>query len=97
MEIPKQSTTELTLQPLQDKEQANESLEYLIGRIFADRGHFKNITEQSLLDEVANKQDGKDEALGETARDSNDTVKDPREQVYLKRAELLGYIRYVSW
>ena len=97
MEIPKQSTAELTLQPLQDDGQENESLEYLIGRIFADRGHFKNISEQSLLDEIANKHDGKDEAPDETSRNSNDTAKDPREQVYLKRAEVLGYIRCVSW
>lgn len=97
MEAPKQSTTELTLRPLQDEEKASESLEYLIGRIFADRGHFKNISEQSLLDEIANKQDGKEDAPDETAGDSNNAAKDPREQVYLKRAELLGYIRYVSW
>lgn len=97
MEIPKQSTTELTLRPLQDEEQASESLEYLIGRIFVDRGHFKNISEQSLLDEIGNKQDGKDDAPDESGGDSNNTAKDPREKVYLKRAELLGYIRYVGW
>ena len=93
MEAPKQSTTELTLRPLHDEEQTNESLEYLIGRIFADRGYFKNISEQSLQDEIVNKEVEKDEPSDDKADNISTTSKDPREQVYVKRAELLGYIR----
>ena len=90
---PEQPSAELTLQPLHDEEQANESLEYLIGRIFADRGHFKNISEQSLLDEIANKEIGEERLPDEKDGGINSTSDDPREQVYVKRAELLSYIR----
>ena len=94
MEDPKQSSTELTLQPLHDEEQGNESLEYLISRIFADRGHFKNVSEQSLRDEIADKGSKNEKPSQDTESSIDSASKDPREQVYLKKAELLGYIRY---
>ncbi len=89
-----------SLSPWPTKEEQVVRLQEVIGRIFAERGHFRNITEESLLEEISRQKleeapttlvDSSD-VEGETQDDSDDKP----QNVYAARSEVLALVSYVT-
>ena len=84
--------------PTVDKEK--ESLQYLISRINEQKGSFRNVTEESLEQELRHAEHGKTDAEEEDAgEEGEEEIEDPKtkkEEVYEVREEILRQISYVS-
>ena len=76
-----------------------EALTSVLGRIFEERGHFRHVTEQSLLAEIAAEEDQESssdaEDEDEEVAESEETDgKSRREQLYATRAEMIELVKY---
>jgi len=83
---------QLSIRPVPRKHDA-ETLPQLIGRINEERGHFRNITEDSLQAEieVRDAEAGEDVTIDEAPSSAED-VEARRKEIYAARAELLKYV-----
>jgi len=74
-----------------------DSIGYLIQRINAQKGSFRNVTEQSLEEDIRNEGqetavlDSEDEEPGETEEDVED-LKSKRENLYKAKGEILQQV-----
>jgi len=88
----------LALQPVLGDGAQQKSIQQLITRINEERGAFRNVTEETLLDELAKASTGSgDDDLdeGSDAVDSQD-IEARRKEVYTARNEMLKFIGYDS-
>jgi len=86
----------LALQPASGADTQQKSIQQLITRINEERGAFRNVTEESLRDEIAKAAtDAGNEALDEEedAVDPQD-IDARRKEVYTARGEMLKFIGY---
>lgn len=86
----------LTIRPWPAKEEASDSLPYLINRIVEQRGNLRNITEASLEDEILALKAGEE---GDAVKDADaearpQDAESRRKELYAARAEMLKYIGY---
>ena len=82
----------LSLQPFSRPDKDKESLQYLIQRVNAQRGSFRNFTEQSLEDEIRNaeaKVEDKDEKVVVTATEDVGDTRTKKEELTGAREEIL--------
>ncbi len=79
--------------PVIDKDK--ESLQYLIARVNEQKGSFRNVTEESLEEEIRNAEEGKIDPEDEDVVETIEVVKDAktkRDEVYQARGEILKQI-----
>ena len=85
----------LCLQAFPAVDEKKESLEYLISRINQQKGSFRNVTEESLEEEIqaqeAGRTDTDDEDVVETVEELED-VKTKQEQVAKAREDIIKQI-----
>ena len=91
------SSTAISLQPPASTDENQKSLSYLIARINEQKGSFRNVTEESLLEEIEGGPE--DEAIeideeddDEEARDEFEDAKPKRERFTKARAEMLKQV-----
>ena len=76
-----------------------DDLETTISRIFESRGHFKNITEQSLTEEIKQQHASGEDAYSDAGEADEDAEElDPkarREKVLAAKAEMWQSLEYV--
>lgn len=88
-----------SLQPWPRDDNEDQSLKYILGRVQAERGHFRNVTEESLEKEMA---DGTtsttttDEEEDEDEDSKEPDTKTRREELWIARNEMLQQVSYVS-
>lgn len=91
--MPNQLSISLQAFPTVDKEK--ESIKYLIARINQQKGSFRNVTEQSLEEEIqaeeAGKTETKDQDVLETVEEVED-VKTKQEEVTKAREDIIKQI-----
>lgn len=90
--MPDQLSLSLQAFPTVDKDK--ESLKYLISRINQQKGSFRNVTEQSLEEEILAQDAGKpddDQGVVETAEEVED-VKTKQEEVTKARDDIIKQI-----
>lgn len=91
--MPDQLSLALQAFPTVDKDK--ESLEYLISRINQQKGSFRNVTEQSLEEEIQALETGKpdtdDQDVVETVEEVED-VKSKQEEVTKAREDIIKQI-----
>ena len=87
----------LSLQAFPNVDKDKESLKYLISRINQQKGSFRNVTEQSLEEEIREQEAGKtfpdDQDVVETNEEVED-VKIKQEEVAQAREDM---IRQIGW
>jgi len=88
----------LALQPAHGADTQQRSIQQLITRINEERGAFRNVTEETLHDEIAKALSG----TGNEDLDAEEDAIDPqdidarRKEVYTARNEMLKFIGYGS-
>ena len=86
----------LSLQAFPPPDKEKESLKYLIQRVNAQRGAFRNVTEQSLEEEIRNYENGlEDDEHGEVAETTMKDTDTEREEVAKVREDILKETAYV--
>lgn len=94
MDDPGTASTSLSLQPWPKDGEKEEPLDWIIGRMFQQRGHLRNLTEQGLereiQDEAAAQAAAEAEAALEEEEGENEGEQDKkkRDAVYTKRNEM---------
>lgn len=73
-------------------EKQEENLPDLIKRINHQRGSFRNITEQSLQEEIQANPRGETQGEEQTAADDATSTKTPREEILAARDEILKQV-----
>jgi len=79
--------------PVIDKDK--QSLQYLIARVNEQKGSFRNVTKESLEEEIRNAEEGKTDPEDEDVVETIEVVKDAktkRDEVYQARGEILKQI-----
>lgn len=89
------STTTTSLRPLPVKDEVDTSVPLLVQRIIQERGHFKNVTEQTLLEESAaeDQDEDSDKDLDEVS-DKPQTWEARRSELAIARADIVGQLGY---
>lgn len=85
-----------SLRPWNHETGEAESIKTILGRIYDERGHFRNITEAGLKAEIAAQEDGDDESEGEES-DAEGDVKEGKsrpEELLAAKAEMIGHVAY---
>ena len=93
------SSFPLSLRPWPSQE-TDESLDTTISRIFEARGHFKNVTEQILLDEISQETPSVELQPNVARVGENEDELDPkarREKLYAAKTEMWQCLKYVPW
>ena len=86
----------LSLRPVARKATGDdqESLQYLIQRINEERGHFRNITEESLRQEIDALESVDSKLEDDTAPEEKpQDVEARRKEIYAARADMLKFIK----
>ncbi|GAB7339366.1 hypothetical protein MBLNU457_6007t2 [Dothideomycetes sp. NU457] len=84
-----------SLRPASHQANDSESLLLILGRIYEERGHFKDVTEQSLEAEIAAQDNGETASIAESEQDEEQVLKESKsrpEELRAARQELLGHI-----
>lgn len=82
----------LPLRPQKAKSSKKDNLPIRIAQINAQRGSFRNITEQSLQEEIkAKKEKGKEEGGDEEENVNEVDATERQELLYKKRAEIIQF------
>lgn len=83
----------LSLRPWPTKDDGRSALPTLISRINAERGEFRNLTEEDLLEEIAKAEQLDTEADNEEGEtEDEDEAPDRLKEVMDAKAEMLGQI-----
>jgi len=84
-----------SLKPASHQANDSESLLSILGRIYEERGHFKNVTEQSLEAEIAAQDKGDTVSVAESEQDDDQVLKESKsrpEELRAARMELIGHV-----
>ncbi|TKA72291.1 hypothetical protein B0A49_05700, partial [Cryomyces minteri] len=87
------SSLALSLRPPSTEDANTESLQYLIPRIFQQRGHFRHVNEKMLQEEIVALESGEpqaDEQADDTAKERD--TKSRREELLEAKTEMIKYI-----
>ena len=87
----------LSLQAFPPHDKGKDSLQYLIQRVNAERGSFRNVTEQSLEDEIRNSEVEGDDKYQEDPMEIINDAGDPnikKQEVAQAREEILKQTAY---
>lgn len=85
----------LSLRPWPRERPDADPLPYLISRIHEQRGHFRNITENGLIEEIQAESDGavkEEETDSEDERAQEQDIERRRREVYEARGEMIRNI-----
>lgn len=69
-----------------------ESIKTILGRIYDERGHFRNITEAGLKAEIAAQENGEQESDSEDSDTEGKEVKSRPEELQAARREMIGHV-----
>lgn len=86
----------LPLRPSTTKDATADSLPFLIAQINNQRGSFRHITEDSLLDEIQTSQPLNEQDDAEEGDTPPEDGKTRQEEVYKGREEILKQVAYVD-
>ena len=89
----------ISLQAPPSVDPTKQSLQYLIERINEQKGSFRNVTEESLEEEIRSGVDEDTVLTEEVATSNSEEIEDGRskkEDIYKARDEMLRQIRYVT-
>jgi len=84
-----------SLQPWSHQNSEEESLTSILGRIYEERGHFRNITEDSLKAEIASQDDGGADAVSEEEDEEVQAISDNNnqpEKLQAARREMIAHV-----
>jgi len=84
-----------SLRPASHQANDSESLLSILGRIYEERGHFKDVTEQSLEAEIAAQDKGESSSVAESEQDEDQVLKESKsrpEELRAARQELIGHV-----
>lgn len=84
----------MSLRPWPTKEANGSALPTLISRINAERGQFRNLTEEDLLDEIAKGEENEAAADNEemSTEDETEAAPDRQKEVMDAKAEMLAQL-----
>jgi mediator of RNA polymerase II transcription subunit 17 len=86
----------LALQPTPGDNSQQKSIQQLITKINEERGAFRNVTEETLRDEIAKAATGTDNQDVDEEQNAVDPqdIEARRKEVYAARSEMLKFIGY---
>lgn len=92
-------TLPASLRPWVEHNDESESLQSILGRIYAERGHFRKITEETLQAEIEAQET--DIAISDSGEDNEDAEevkasKSRPEELQAARRDMIGHVAFVT-